>query len=549
MPPIRVLQVMPAMDAGGMETFVMNVYRTIDREKVQFDFLYHYDKPCFFDDEIRALGGRIFKLTVRQDNNLPRYLRELRALFAAHPEWRIIHGHYSGFGMFYNPAARRAGIPVRCGHSHNTAYERNFVGRLDHFMSSFFNIGLTDRFACSEKAGQMLFGKHPFTVVPNGIDTARFAARDPQRRALLRGELGVTDQEILFGHVGRFSDQKNHPGLLKIFAAVRTRLPKARLVLLGGGDPAYVEKMQALAAELGLGDSVIFAGVRSNIQSFYDAMDAFLLPSLFEGLPVVLVEAQTAGLPCFVADTVDKGAAFTDRVHFLPLQDEAAWANTIAGASLRRDPDARRKAVEAQTEAQIKIIGAQGEAEALKIHKQAEAEAYRMQATAEAEEMRMKGFTYQQQTARQVGMEAMQNGLGGNGAAGGLGDIAGLGVALGAMGSVVGITRDALNPVADAAAQMGRAVSDAMAPGGWDCPDCGQRDIPSNFCPNCGKKRPGQSTGWDCPDCGQKGVISNFCPNCGKKRPEQNAGWDCPDCGQKGIASNFCPNCGKKREG
>ena len=219
MPPIRVLQVMPAMDAGGMETFVMNVYRTIDREKVQFDFLYHYDKSCFFDDEIRALGGRIFKLTVRQDNNLPRYLRELRALFAAHPEWRIIHGHYSGFGMFYNPAARRAGIPVRCGHSHNTAYERNFVGQLDHFMSSFFNIGLTDRFACSEKAGQMLFGKHPFTVVPNGIDTARFAARDPQRRALLRGELGVTDQEILFGHVGRFSDQKNHPGLLKIFAA------------------------------------------------------------------------------------------------------------------------------------------------------------------------------------------------------------------------------------------------------------------------------------------------------------------------------------------
>lgn len=115
----------------------------------------------------------------------------------------------------------------------------------------------------------------------------------------------MTDQEILFGHVGRFSDQKNHPGLLKIFAAVRTRLPRARLVLLGGGDPAYVEKMQALAAELGLGDSVIFAGVRSNIQSFYDAMDAFLLPSLFEGLPVVLVEAQTAGLPCFVADTVE----------------------------------------------------------------------------------------------------------------------------------------------------------------------------------------------------------------------------------------------------
>ena len=272
---------------------------------------------------------------------------ELRRLFAAHPEWRIIHGHYSGFGMFYNPVARRAGIPVRCGHSHNTAYEPNLVGRLDRFMSSFFSAGLTDRFACSEKAGQMLYGSKPFTVVPNGIDTARFAARDPQRRALLRGELGVTDQEILFGHVGRFSAQKNHPGLLKIFAAVRARLPKARLVLLGGGEPAYIEKMQALAQELALGDSVIFAGVRSNIQSFYDAMDAFMLPSLFEGLPVVLVEAQTAGLPCFVSDTVDPGAAFTDRVRFLPLQDTGAWADAIAAASFRRDPQAREKAVRA----------------------------------------------------------------------------------------------------------------------------------------------------------------------------------------------------------
>jgi len=275
----------------------------------------------------------------------------LRALFAAHPEWRIIHGHYSGFGMFYNPAARRAGIPVRCGHSHNTAYERNFVGRLDHFMSSFFNIALTDRFACSEKAGQMLFGKHPFTVVPNGIDTARFAARDPQRRALLRGELGVTDQEILFGHVGRFSDQKNHPGLLKIFAAVRTRLPKARLVLLGGGDPAYVEKMQALAAELGLGDSVIFAGVRSNIQSFYDAMDAFLLPSLFEGLPVVGMEAQASGLPCvFSTGVTEEVLLRPDSCRISLEQPDEAWAAVLKDAD-RNLPD------RAQAAAQVRAAG------------------------------------------------------------------------------------------------------------------------------------------------------------------------------------------------
>ena len=219
----------------------------------------------------------------------------------------------------------------------------------------------------------------------------------------------------------------------------------------------------------------------------------------------------------------------------------------------RREAEAaaRRKAVEAQTAAQMKIIGAQGEAEALKIQKQAEAEAYRMQAAAEAEEMRMKGYTYQQETARKVGMEAMQHGITGNGGgvASGLGDLAGLGVTLGAMGSVVGMTKDALNPVMDAAAQMGRAVGGAIAPNGWDCPECGQKGIASNFCPNCGHKRPAPDMGWDCPECGQKGIASNFCPNCGHKRPAPDAGWTCPDCGQKGITSNFCPNCGKKKEG
>ena len=347
MTPVRVLQVMPAMDAGGMETFVMNIYRTIDRDKVQFDFLYHYDKPCFFDREITALGGRITKLTVRQDNNVPRYLSALDRLFLEHPEYKILHGHYSGFGMFYNAAAKRRGVPVRAGHSHNTAYEKNLVGTLDRVMSSRFDALLTDRFACSQKAGEQLFHGHPFTVLPNGIDLEKFCRRDPSRRAILRGELNVQDDEVLLGHVGRFSAQKNHPGLLKIFAALHEKMPNARLLLLGTGPQDYVDEMKALAATLGVADSVIFAGVRTNIQSFYDAMDAFLLPSLFEGLPVVLVEAQAAGLPCFVADTVDPGAAFAKNTRFLPLSDPDAWVRAIRGSSLKRNPDARKNAADA----------------------------------------------------------------------------------------------------------------------------------------------------------------------------------------------------------
>ena len=208
---------------------------------------------------------------------------------------------------------------------------------------------------------------------------------------------------------------------------------------------------------------------------------------------------------------------------------------------------ARRKAVEVQTAAQMKIIGAQGEAEALKIRKQAEAEAYRMQAAAEAEEMRMKGYSYQQETARQVGLEAMKNGItGGDGANGGLGDIASLGVTLGAMGSVVNMTRDALQPVLDLGAQTGSAAG-AAATETWNCPDCGTQSIASRFCPNCGKKRPESAPGWDCEKCGTSNIRTNFCPNCGAKRPD--ATWACPECGNTGITTNFCPNCGCKRKG
>ena len=208
---------------------------------------------------------------------------------------------------------------------------------------------------------------------------------------------------------------------------------------------------------------------------------------------------------------------------------------------------ADRKAVEAQTAARMKIIGAQGEAEALKIQKQAEAEAYRMQAEAEAAEMRMKGYTYQQETSRQVGLEAMKNGLGGGtNAAGALGDLAGLGVSLGAMGSVIGMTKDALSPMTQDAAQMGAAVGAAVA-GGWDCPACGHKNITTNFCPDCGGKKPEPKTGWDCAQCGTKNIQSRFCPNCGAKKPEGSNGWICPECGTKDILSKFCPNCGARK--
>ena len=191
----------------------------------------------------------------------------------------------------------------------------------------------------------------------------------------------------------------------------------------------------------------------------------------------------------------------------------------------------QRRVVEAQTGAQEEIIAAQ-----------ARAEAYRLQAQAEAQEMQMKGYTYQDETRRQVSLSAMENmpqggGIGGA-ASGIIGDVVGLGVTMGAVGSVMGMTKEAINPVINSASQFGSSIN------GWNC-SCGQTNITSNFCPNCGSKRPEGPKGWDC-SCGQKNITTNFCPNCGSKRPEGPKGWDC-SCGQKNIITNFCPNCGSKK--
>lgn len=198
-----------------------------------------------------------------------------------------------------------------------------------------------------------------------------------------------------------------------------------------------------------------------------------------------------------------------------------------------------RKAVEAQTQARMNVIEAQGAADAARIAGQAQADIYRMQAEAEAQEMRMKGYTYQQETARQVGVEAMRNG--GAGVTGFASEAMQLGVGLGTVGSVIGMTKEAIQPVMQGVSSMAQPTAPA-SDAGWNC-TCGQTNITSKFCPECGAKKPEPPKPWDCA-CGQAGITSKFCPNCGSKRPET---WDCA-CGQKNITSKFCPECGKKRE-
>ena len=211
-----------------------------------------------------------------------------------------------------------------------------------------------------------------------------------------------------------------------------------------------------------------------------------------------------------------------------------------------------RKLVEAQTEADLARVSAMGEADVLRYKAQAEAEAYRMQAMAEAEEMRAKGYTYQQETARQVGLEAMQNGITGGGAGGAgmggvggaIGDVAALGVTLGAMSGVMGMTKEAMAPMMNIGNEMGAGVVNGVTSDAWSC-GCGQSNITSNFCPSCGAKKPAIGDVWSC-ECGQANITSNFCPSCGAKKPAPAEAWACA-CGQTNITSKFCPSCGAKK--
>lgn len=327
--PVRVLQIMPAMNCGGMENFVMNLYRAIDRKKVQFDFLYHYSMECFFDAEIRSLGGRIYKLSVREDNNLLKYFRQLDAFFKEHPEYKVIHGHYSGFGVFYNYFAKKHGVQTRVGHSHSASHEKGFKGLADRILTAGFNVGLTNRFACSVKAGRYLFKNKSFEVVRNGINAQKYGFSDSKREKA-RKELGVQD-EFVVGHVGRFAPTKNHIFLLEIFCEILKIRPSSRLILIGEGELQESRKKQA--EKLGLSEKIDFLGLRSNVDELLCAMDAFVMPSFFEGLPVAGIEAQSAGVPCFFSSEITPEIKITDNVEFLSLEMPAEqWAHSILQA-------------------------------------------------------------------------------------------------------------------------------------------------------------------------------------------------------------------------
>ena len=323
---IRILQVVNDMHRAGLETMLMNYYRNIDRERVQFDFLTHRPEKSDYDDEIVSLGGKVYYAPRLYPQNYPAYFKYMKQFWAQHPEYKIVHSHIDSMSYLPLLTAKKAGVPVRIAHSHNTSIDKDFKYILKQLFRYGINSVANYHLACGSEAGRFLYRNDDFKVIPNAVDAEQFYF-NADVRAAKRKELGLTAQFVI-GHVGRLSYQKNHGFLLKIFAEIVKKEQNAILLLVGTGEKG--QELRALVEQLALNNQVVFLGNRSDVAELYQAMDVFVLPSHFEGIPVVGVEAQFADLPCVFSDKVPSEVAFSAKVCFLPLSDSPeAWANRI----------------------------------------------------------------------------------------------------------------------------------------------------------------------------------------------------------------------------
>lgn len=333
--PVRILNLFTIMNRGGAETMVMNYYRSIDRSKVQFDFMVHRQERGAYDDEIEALGGRIYRMPPIHPGKFGKYKKALKVFFDEHPEYQILHSHMSELGYYAFKEAKSRGIKCTICHAHNAPnFKSETLGeKLKDIMRWRFKHKIrkyTDHmFICGMDAGKWLFGRHnkrKFVMMNNAIDAENFRWDENRAKALRKSwEL---DGKFVICHVGRFNAQKNHSLLIDIFNLIHYQKPDSVLLLAGDGD--LEERIRAKVDSLGLTDCVQFLGVRSDINDILLASDVFLFPSLYEGLPVTLVEAQASGIKCVISDAIPSDCLITKNIDIVPLEATTGdWANAV----------------------------------------------------------------------------------------------------------------------------------------------------------------------------------------------------------------------------
>lgn len=332
MMPIRILHVLHSMNRGGAENALMNYYRHIDRTKVQFDFLLSDSKKCQFEDEILAMGGRVYRVPLLTMSNPFPYLRGVAHFYSTHPEYKIVHSHTSSKSFFPLWIAKRKGVPVRISHSHNTQSESGIRGSLRNVLKVPLKLVATDWLSCGTQAAYWLYGKqavqnNKVRVVKNVIESENYRL-NYDVRSRIRKSIGVDENTFILGHVARFDMQKNHHFDVDILYELKKLYTNVRLLAVGLG---VKEGLSQYAKEKGVYGDIVFTGVVNNVWDYEQAMDAFILPSFFEGLPLSIIEAQVSGLPCFTTEgTVSKECSVTDLVSYIRLEEgPKVWAEKI----------------------------------------------------------------------------------------------------------------------------------------------------------------------------------------------------------------------------
>lgn len=360
----RILCVISSMNAGGAETFLMKIYRQLDKTCYQMDFCINVPDKCFYEDEITDMGGKMYRIPAKSQNQ-KEFARRLGNVVQANGYKYVLRITSNAMGFADLKIAKQAGAKLCSARSSNSSDGAGWKPWLAHRVGRLLYGKYVDvKFAPSDLAAKYTFGKRAYdegevALLHNAVDLNVFRY-DEAGRVAIREEFGIENDTLLVGHVGRFMTQKNHGFLLDVFHEILKKKPNSKLLLVGNGH--LERQVRDRVAAMGITERVIFAGIRSDVPQLLSAMDVFVFPSLYEGMPNTVIEAQATGLPCVIADTITREANITELVAYLPLQNPQVWAEKALEAADKQRVDTKqifineKYDVESAVESFVKLV-------------------------------------------------------------------------------------------------------------------------------------------------------------------------------------------------